>query len=181
MVTCSWIAQTGVGPLGRLASCFLFVTNLKSRFTCYLLIEICNSGKLIGFLPIIATFNLAFENSSFYCVVTGSSLNTSSNRLREIFLNAAHFISNCHWMLCNELYKWIPFTEWSINYFQVYNKLHVFPQTLILKLYYLFQRFRTVLRSAVVQSSNVAEYSGKFITFTSILLLLNCTWYDSPF
>lgn len=84
-------------------------------------------------------------------------------------------------MLCNDLYKCIPFTEWSINYFQVYYKLHVFPQTLILKLYYLFQSFRTVLRSAVVQSSNVAEYSGKFITSTSILLLLNCTWYDSPF
>ena len=83
-------------------------------------------------------------------------------------------------MLCKDLFKRIPFTEWSINYFQVYYKLHVFPQTLILKIYYLFQSFRTVLRNAVVQSSNVAEYSGKFITSTSISLL-NCIWYDSPF
>lgn len=142
MVTCRGIAQTGVGPLGRLVSCFLFVTNLKSRFTCYSLIKIYNSGKLIGFLAIIKSFNVAFETSSFYCVVTGLSLNTSSNKLNEIFLNAASVIGCCV-MTC-------------INAYTFYFKLQVFSQTLILKLYYLFQSFRTVLRSA---SSSIFKYT----------------------
>ena len=86
---------------------------MPTSYVDHYLIKICNSGKLIGFLAFITSFNLAFENSSFYCVVTGLSLNTSSNKLREIFLNAAYFITSCNWMLCNDLYKCIPFTEWS--------------------------------------------------------------------